>query len=147
MKANVAPIIISHKYKCDTQTLWNAITDPNEMRKWYFDALPDFRPEIGFYTSFLLINEGRKFTHQFKVLDVILGEMIQYTFSFAEYNGDGHVKFEIAEDGDSSVLTLTDIVTKPYPEDIPEFKRESGKEGWTYFLKERLEPYINSKDH
>ena len=144
MKPIEPPIIIFHTYPTTTNRLWSALTDLHEMREWYFEALPDFKPEIGFKTSFLLENEGRKFTHQFEVLAVEPEKMIRYTFNFAEYDGDGHVTFEIEPDGNQTTLTLTSVVTKAYPSDIPEFKRESGIGGWNYFLKQRLTEYLAS---
>ena len=138
------PIKISKTYNCTSEQLWSALTNINEMRKWYFEALPDFKPEVGFSTSFLLVNEGRKFTHQFRVLEVDTGRMIKYTFNFAEYDGDGFVQFEITEAEGGCLLNFSSVVTKDYPSDIPEFKRESGVEGWNWFLGERLEGYLDT---
>ncbi len=140
------PIIITHSYpSCTSEQLWHALTNISEMKQWYFEAIPDFKPEVGFYTSFLLTNEGRDFTHQFKVLEVVEGQMIKYTFNFAEYDGDGYVQFDLKPSADECTLTLTSVVTKPYPSDIPEFKRESGVAGWNYFLKDRLDDYMQQK--
>jgi hypothetical protein len=39
-------------------------------------------------------------------------------------------------------LRLTAQVLEDFPEDIPEFKRESGVEGWTYFIKKSLKEFL-----
>ena len=144
MKTTQAPIIVTKTYNCSTQRLWKALTDISEMRQWYFEDMPDFRPQVGFSTSFLIINEGRHFTHYFEVLEVVREKMIKYTFDITEYEGDGYVVFEIEPSDKGSQLTLTSVVTKPYPEDIPEFKRESGVAGWEWFLGERLMAFVNN---
>lgn len=145
MNVSQPPIVAIHTYNCTPTQLWKALTDIDEMRQWYFEALPDFKPELGFETSFLLTNEGRNFTHQFKILEVEPEKLIKYTFNFAEYDGDGYVIFKVEADKIGSKLTLTNVVTKPYPENIPEFKRESGVAGWEYFLGQQLKNYIDSK--
>jgi len=142
MKKIQEPIIITKSYNCPTDKLWSALTDITEMKQWYFEDMPDFKPEVGFSTSFLIVNEGRHFTHYFEVLEVEPLKMIKYTFDIKEYDGDGYVVFEIVPKESGSQLTLTSVVTKPYPEDIPEFKRESGVAGWEWFLEERLRKYL-----
>jgi hypothetical protein len=40
-------------------------------------------------------------------------------------------------------LRLTHFVEEDFPDDIPEFSRESGLQGWTYFIKEKLIEFLN----
>ena len=42
---------------------WQAITDPEQMRQWYFPMLPDFKAEVGFSVEFNVECEGRNFLH------------------------------------------------------------------------------------
>ncbi len=43
---------------------WQAITDPEQMRQWYFPMLPDFKAEVGFSVEFNVECEGGNFLHQ-----------------------------------------------------------------------------------
>ena len=42
---------------------WQAITDLERMRQWYFPMLPDFKAEVGFSVEFNVECEGRNFLH------------------------------------------------------------------------------------
>ncbi len=58
---------------------------------------------------------------------------------YGGYAGDSLVTFELSEQGDDgTVLRLTHLVTASFPEDVPEFSRESGITGWKYFITESL---------
>jgi len=41
-----------------------------------------------------------------------------------------------------NTVVLSTEVLEDYPDDIPEFKRESGLGGWNYFIKDRLYNYL-----
>ncbi len=146
MKASEPPILVSQSYNVNAEKVWSAITDVNEMRQWYFDILEDFQPIVGFKTSFFHENEGRQFTHQWEVKEVIEGKRIKYQWNYKEYDGNSYVIFDIVSLGENqSELTVTSIVEKDYPDDVPEFDRASGVAGWEYFLKQRLLDYLNQK--
>ncbi len=40
------------------------------MRKWYFENIPAFKPEVGFETQFNVQSEERNFLHKWKVTEV-----------------------------------------------------------------------------
>ena len=136
------PIILEVVYNASIKDVWSALTDHQEMLHWYFDNIPDFRAEVGFTTQFLIENEGRKFTHTWRVQEVEVGKRIRYGWTFPEYPGDSYTDFALGEEGDKTKLKLTAVVVKAYPADVPEFERASGVAGWNYFLKERLKSYL-----
>jgi len=41
---------------------------------------------------------------------------------------------------------LSTEISESFPLDIPEFKRESCVEGWTYFIKKRLKEYLDKNN-
>jgi uncharacterized protein YndB with AHSA1/START domain len=50
------PIIVERTYNAPIAKVWSAITDRDEMKKWYFD-LAEFKPEPGF--EFQFYGEGK----------------------------------------------------------------------------------------
>lgn len=136
------PIIISRKFKASKEKLWAAFTDPVEMKKWYFEMMDDFKAEVGFETEFLIVNDGKKFTHLWKVSEVTPYQSITVDWKIAEYPGDSFVRYTFEEQGDHTLLTLHSEVTNNYPDNIPEFKRESGVDGWNFFINQRLPAYL-----
>jgi len=45
------PFVIERIFNASIEKIWKAITDKDEMKKWYFD-LPEFKPEVGFEFQF-----------------------------------------------------------------------------------------------
>ncbi len=142
MKATDPPIVVDQTYKSPRDRVWKALTDVDEMRRWYFENIPDFRPEVGFRTKFLVTNEGREFPHLWKITAADPGKKIAYDWRFEGYTGHGHVVFDLQDQGAATKLTLTMTVREDFPDDVPEFRRESCIGGWDYFLKERLTKYL-----
>jgi len=67
---NNEPIIVTQLFNASMEQVWEALTDVDQMRQWYFDAIPDFKPEASFQTRFLITNEGRNFTHNWLITEV-----------------------------------------------------------------------------
>ncbi len=141
--SNTASIQVSHTYKVSKDELWKAITEPDQMRKWFFDNMPDFKLEKGFETHFPVHSEERKFEHQWKVLDFKLQEFYLVSWTYAEYPGEGLVEYRVESHESGSKLTVSFSGLESFPQDIPEFKRESCIGGWEYFLKDRLKAYLS----
>jgi len=45
------PLIIERSYNASVEKVWQAITDKEQMKQWYFDV-SDFKPEVGFEFTF-----------------------------------------------------------------------------------------------
>ena len=145
MKKNEEPIIIEQSFSTSVETVWNSITEIMKMRQWYFENIPSFKPEVGFEIQFNVQSQGRSFLHIWKVTEVVPLKMIAYNWKYENYPGDSLVKFELFEENSSTKLRLTHQVLEDFPDDIPEFKRESGIEGWTFFIRKNLKEFLEKK--
>lgn len=143
MRADEEPVVVQQTYNASAKEVWNAITQPDLMRQWYFNNIPDFKAEVGFETQFDVESESRVFPHKWKVMDVIPGRRIQYTWSYDGFSGDGFVVFEVQEQDGSTQLTLTCTTVEDFPDDIPEFKRENCVAGWEYFIQQSLKSFLD----
>lgn len=144
MKSSDPPVVVAHKFNTSVQKIWNAITVLIEMRQWYFDQIEDFKPKIGFKTQFAVQVEERTFTHLWKVTQVVPQQKITYNWKFLEYPGSGDVTFELIPEEEHVLVKLVNRVFEDYPDDIPEFKRESCEQGWEYFIGQKLKDYLQS---
>ena len=142
MKKTDEPIIIEQNFEANQETIWKSITELDEMIQWYFDNIPDFKPVVGFRTEFNVISGERNFLHKWHVTEVIPKEKIVYNWQYEDYEGSGDVSFKLVEHKDFVRLEVKVIVLEDFPDDIPEFKRESCIGGWEYFIKERLKEYL-----
>ena len=91
MKKNDAPIIVEQTFNTEIDIVWNSITKIDQMRQWYFDNIPSFKPEVGFETQFNVISQGRNFLHMWKVTKVVLKKKIVYNCKYENYPGNSFV--------------------------------------------------------
>ena len=113
------------------------------MVRWYFENIPDFKPKVGFTTQFNVISEGRNFLHKWKVTKVLPLEKIVYNWQYEHYKGSADIEFNLSEIENFTKLQIKVIVLEDFPEDIPEFKRESCIAGWEHFIQSRLKELLN----
>ncbi|MBI9070874.1 MAG: SRPBCC domain-containing protein [Melioribacteraceae bacterium] len=138
-------IIVEETFNVSASEVWNAITNIDEMKHWYFENIPDFKPTPGFETEFSVKSESRNFLHKWKITKVITDKLIEYNWQYEEYPGKATVIFELFDEGTSTRLKLTNKVVENFPEEIPEFSAESCQAGWDYFIKGNLKKYLENK--
>jgi uncharacterized protein YndB with AHSA1/START domain len=144
MKKNEEPIIVEQNFNTSVDAVWKALTEIDQMRKWYFEGIPSFKPEVGFETQFNVQSKERNFMHLWKVTEVVPLKMLAYNWKYEGISGDSLLKFELFEDNNFTKLRLTHQVLEDFPDDIPEFKRESGVEGWKFFIRKSLKELLEN---
>jgi uncharacterized protein YndB with AHSA1/START domain len=142
MRNNDEPIIVEQTFIAPMDTVWKAITEIGQMRQWYFDNIPTFKAEVGFETQFNVECNGRNIMHRWKVTEVVPMMKITYKWKYEGYPGDSFVVFELFNQDNATTLRLTHNVIENFPDDIPEFTRESCLEGWTFFIQKSLKEYL-----
>jgi uncharacterized protein YndB with AHSA1/START domain len=142
MKHSNPPIVVAQEYAVPVERLWRAITDRDEMVRWFFDNIPSFEARVGFETAFDVTSGERVFPHRWRVTRVEAPTFIAYEWSYAGYPGLAVVEWEVEATGDGIRLALTNRVVEDFQQDVPEFRRESCVGGWEYFLKGRLRGYL-----
>ena len=142
MKVSEPPVIITQDFPNSLAIVWDAITQHQQMRNWFFDQIPEFRAEVGFKTQFNVQAPSRDFFHLWEITEVIPLKRIVYNWKYKGLKGDSFVIIELAKKGNSTQITLTTQVTEDFDDSIPEFKRESCVGGWNYFIKDRLYNYL-----
>ncbi len=136
------PIIVEQSFNKTKEQVWNAITDLSQMQKWFFENIPEFKPEVGFETSFNVDAGKRQFMHLWKIIEVVPLEIIVYDWRYENISGSGTVRFDLLQEGKQTLLRLTNEGLESFPQNIPEFSRESCSGGWQYFINQRLKEYI-----
>ena len=142
MKKNDEPIIVEQTFNTSIDTLWKSITEIDQMRQWYFENIPSFKPEVGFETQFNVHSHDRTFLHMWSVTEVVPMKKLTYNWKYENYPGDSFVVFELFKENNMTKLRLTHQVQESFPEDIPEFSRESCVEGWTFFIRKSLKEFL-----
>lgn len=141
MQLKRKPIVVELDINKEVGAVWNAITEHYQMVKWFFENIPAFEAKVGFETEFLIENEERKFTHVWKIEEIIPQQKIVYKWSYREYPGEGLVVFELIKKDSTTRLKLTNLGLNTFPKDVPEFSEENCYGGWKYFTN-RLKEYL-----
>ncbi len=144
MTETMEPVVVQHIYPATISQVWNAITNPDEMRQWFFEAVQDFEPVTGFETEFDVHVDEKTYRHIWKITAVENKSRIEYDWSYAGIPGKSMVSWELSEVDGQTQLQLTHTEVEPFQAEAGDqnFTRESCLGGWNYFLKEQLVNYL-----
>jgi len=137
-------VSIKESFDVHPGKLWEAITKPEKMRQWFFHQIGDFRAEKAFETEFNVEFDGKVFTHQWKIAEVVQGEKIVYDWSYKGFSGRARVTFKIYASASGSSLVLNHEILESFPSDEPAFSIEATKNGWEYLLSKSLKEYFEN---
>jgi uncharacterized protein YndB with AHSA1/START domain len=133
-------VVIERTFNAAVARVWEALTDADEMRVWYFD-LKGFKPEVGFEFEFTVEHEGTRYHHLCKITEVIPQKKIAYTWRYAGEEGDSLVTFELFPEGDKTRLKLTHEGLETFPK-LPAYARTNFEKGWTKIIGSSLKQYV-----
>ncbi|MDA3780082.1 MAG: SRPBCC domain-containing protein [Bacteroidales bacterium] len=128
------------------KNVWDSITIVNKMKKWFFKQITSFEPKVGFETSFIVKVDDRIFPHLWKLTEVVQMKKIVYDWRYDGYEGRVNVVFELFENDNKTLLRLTNSVVEDFSDNVPEFKRKSGLEGWKFFIQNSLKQYLKENE-
>ena len=137
-------VVIERTFSAPPERIWKALTDAEEMRRWYFD-MKEFKPEVGFEFEFTVEHEGMKYHHLCEITEVIPQKKLVYTWRYKGHEGNSLVTFELFADGDKTRLKLTHEGLETFPK-TPSFARRSFMEGWTQIIGSSLKEFVESDD-
>ncbi len=138
------PFVIERTYNAPVSKVWKAITDKDDMKKWYFD-LPEFRPEVGFEFQFLGGKDpNSQYLHLCKITEVIPNKKLTYSWRYDGYSGNSFVTFELFPEGDKTRVKLTHEGLETFPAEVDDLKRENFAEGWNQIIGDSLKNFVES---
>ena len=136
------PIIIERVYNAPVARVWKALTDLDEMKKWYFE-LDQFKPEVDFRFQFAGQGaKGENYTHLCEIKEVIPHKKLSYSWRYQGFEGNSLLTFELFEEGDKTRLRLTHAGIESFPANNPDFAKASFMEGWTMILGISLKEFV-----
>lgn len=144
---NNEPIIIQRVFNAPISKVWKAITDRDEMAKWYFD-LAEFKAEKGFKFRFSGgPSPERQYLHLCEITEVIDKRKLSYSWRYDGYQGKTLVTFELLEHEDNfTLLKLTHSGLDTFPEENSDFAKANFVEGWNEIIHVSLKKYLETSD-
>ena len=135
------PLVFERVYNAPVEVIWKALTDPEQMRQWYFNV-SDFKPEVGFMFSFEGGKDEQVYVHFCQVTEVIPLRKLTYSWRYKGYDGISFLSFDFTPEGQSTFLRLTHEGIESFPASDPNFARDSFKGGWSYFMDTGLPKFL-----
>jgi len=136
-------IIKEEKFKHPIDKVWNAITQAEEISKWFIDA--DFKPEPGSAYVFTAPPE-QNCTQITGVVKVATPYTLIYTWVMQNTDVETTVKWTLEEEGDYTVLHLEHSGISNYEGETAVKMFESYSGGWLNCVTE-LSAYLNKLEH
>lgn len=135
-------VIVERVLNASVPQVWNALTDKNEMKDWYFD-LQAFRAEKGFIFQFNGgPEEGPVYVHNCEVTEVIPQKKLSYSWRYEGYPGISYVTWELEPKGNDTLLTLTHTGLDTIAAAGPDFAISNFHEGWNHLVNKSLPDYF-----
>ena len=99
--------------RSSAQVVWNALTDPSVIKEWLFGTTTVTDWKVGSPVKFIGEWQGKTYEDKGVVLNNIPDKQLRYTY-WSSMSGlkdspenYAHVTYDIAEDGDEVMLTIT----------------------------------------
>ena len=141
---NTEPVKAETLIDATPTIVWNALTDNDEMKEWYF-KLERFEPVVGFTFRFEGGNEHRTYWHICTITEVILQHKLVHTWQFEGYPGNSSVTWWLHDEGNKTRVQLTHEGLETFPADQPDFAKHNFEEGWKYIVESSLKHYAEGK--
>ncbi|HMD55276.1 MAG TPA: SRPBCC domain-containing protein, partial [Phycisphaerae bacterium] len=137
-----APVIIERTFDAPIETVWNALTDKNQITQWSFD-IKKFKPVVGFEFQFDKQKGGVKYIHLCKITEVIPHKKLAYTWRYDGYPGDSLVTIELFAAASKTKIKLTHAGLQTFlPESNPYFARGNFFQGWMQIIDVLLRQFV-----
>jgi uncharacterized protein YndB with AHSA1/START domain len=134
------PIIIERIFNAPAEKVWQALTDKNQMKEWYFD-LAEFKPEVGFEFTFTGGKDGRSYLHLCEITELVSRKRLQHTWKYDGYDGNTFVTWDLSEEGDKTKVKLTHEGLETLPPN-PDFAKENFIAGWNDIVGTHLKNFV-----
>ena len=134
-------VVVERTYNAPVEKVWKALTDKEEMKKWYFD-MSDFKPEVGFEFKFSGTKGERTAVHLCKITEVVPKKKLAHTWRYEGNEGDSLVTFEFFAEGDKTRLRVTHTGLETFPAAPGHFAKKNFIGGWTHILGTGLKDYL-----
>jgi uncharacterized protein YndB with AHSA1/START domain len=136
-------VIIERLLDAPPEKVWRAITEPEQMRQWFFSTIGEFKAEVGFETEADSNCDGKAHRHLWKVTEAVPGRKIAYRWAYPDVAGASVVTWELFAEGGKTRLRLSHTGLDTFePKKNPRYARGNFLGGWTHFagrLKEFVE--------
>lgn len=129
------PLIKEFEYDAPIEKVWQALTETDKMKKWYFPQLCKFEPVVGY--KFQFADDSSEYQKEWIVTKVAKGKTLAHSWAYKGYAGSSEVIFDLFAEGKQTRLRVTQTNLESFPVDR-HFKRARFEWGWDNLLGQNL---------
>jgi len=139
----MATVTLSHTYKAPAAKVWNALTRPEEMKKWYFHVRDFELKEGNVYTFYEKEYEGT-YLHRCEILRIQPLQLFEHTWEHPSHSEGTSILQWLLEpvDENETTLTITHSGLENLADGGPDFAPENYEFGWKGFMHIFLRNYL-----
>ena len=138
----MATVTLTKSFKAPISKVWQALTDKEAMKKWYFHV-KDFELKEGNVFTFYETEEGGKYIHRCEILQVKPETLFEHTWEHpSQSKGNSILRWELESKGDETQVTLTHSGLENFADAGPDFAPENYEFGWKSIVNVSLRNYL-----
>lgn len=135
------PIRVEQFIQAPPEKVWQALTDKNQMKEWYFD-IADFELKEGAVFNFYE-GEKKEYHHRGTVLEVVPNRKFKHTWTHPSHSkGSSDLTWELIPEGEGTRVKLTHEGLENFADAGPAFARENYAMGWDAIVHSNLKNYL-----
>jgi len=138
------PLIKEFNYNVPIEKVWQALTDKDKMKEWYFPQLQQFEPIVGF--KFQFDDNSAEYQKEWIVTKVAEGRTLAHNWAYKGYPGNSEVIFDLISEENKTRLKVTQTDLESFP-NHPHFKRERFEWGWDNLLGQNLKHLLENSNN
>jgi uncharacterized protein YndB with AHSA1/START domain len=139
------PFVIEMEYDIPVDKVWKAISDPGDMKQWYFD-LPSFTSKVGVPAEFEMVEEpDNMYLDKCTAVEKIELKKISYAWKYEAYPGNSMVTFELSGEPDKTKLRFTHEGLETFPVSNPDMARDNIISSWRYMLDTAIKVFLEDR--
>ncbi|MCP1996402.1 SRPBCC domain-containing protein [Flavobacterium sp. HSC-61S13] len=120
--------------KAPTSVIWQALTDRDQMREWYFD-IADFKLELGETFNFYEPGEARQYHHQCIIKGIEPNQKFSHTWTHPSHSkGESLLTWTLEDLGDATKVSLQHQGLENFADAGPGFEPENYQKGWDGYM-------------
>lgn len=128
-------LVKEFSYNVPIENVWNALTEKDQMKIWYFSQLKEFEPRVGF--KFQFDDDGANYQKEWIVTKFEAGKIFAHSWAYKGFPGKSEVIFELFSEQHKTKLKVTQTGLDSFPSH-PHFNRERFESGWENLLGNNL---------
>lgn len=133
---------VSVMVNAPVEKVWNALTEKEEMKKWYFD-ISDFELKEGNAFNFYEPGEERKYHHHCEIVEIIPQKKLKHSWMYPDISKEKTlVKWELSPENGGTKITLTHKGLENFQHLGKDFQIESFQKGWEEILGKSLKNFV-----